>query len=354
MNFVFRVDSSYKIGSGHLMRCLVLANSLSKAGHQISFICRNHEGDISKSLIKSKFKLNLLDNNNLEPSYDNTNSWLGVSQEQDALQTINYLKDSVCDWLIVDHYCIDKLWQKRLRKYTNKILVIDDLANRAHDCDILVDSNYVKGYKTRYQDILNKSCLELLGPNYCFIAEEFKNHKLRSPKRTGEVKKVLIYFGGVDQFNLTRKCIEAFSTNKLENIKLEVVVGAMNKDYENLKSIASKKKSIILHRSLPTLSKLMSSVDLSIGAGGVTTWERLFLGLPSIIIAIADNQIAGAEELSKNKFVSYLGFHSELSAKNLRDSICKKIEKPNDLLNESHVGQILVDGNGISRILGNL
>lgn len=354
MNFVFRVDSSDKIGSGHLMRCLVLANALSEEGHSISFICRNHEGDISKSLIKSKFKLNLLDNKNLEPPYDKKNSWLGVSQEQDAIQTINHLKDSVCDWLIVDHYCIDKLWEKRLRKYTNKILVIDDLANRTHDCDILVDTNYVKGYKTRYQNILNKSCIELLGPDYCFISEEFKNHKLRSPKRTGKVKKVLIYFGGVDQFNLTRKCLEAFSTINLEKIKLEVVVGAMNKDYENLKSIASKKKLIILHRSLPTLSKLMSSVDLSIGAGGVTTWERMFLGLPSIIIAIADNQIAGAEELSKNKFVTYLGFHSELSSKNLRDSIYKKIEQHNNLLKESHAGQILVDGNGISRILQHL
>lgn len=354
MNFVFRVDSSDKMGSGHVMRCLMLANSLLDEGHYVKFLCREHNGNIYDILQNPLLNFTLLKNTNLNYSNKDDNSWLGVNQEEDAIQTIKSLDGEVYDWLIIDHYFLDFNWERKLKKYVKKILVIDDLANRTHECNILVDSNYVDNFHKRYQNKTNSTCLKLLGPDYCFISKEFHKFRNSPRKRSNIVDRVLIYFGGVDQYNLTEKCLKIFSGNNLKHIKLDIVVGGMNKNHKNIKIITSKRDSTYIHRSLPNLANLMNSADLSIGAGGVTTWERMFLGLPSIIITIAENQIAGAEELSKNNYITYLGHYNELSPDQLKNSIIKKIEDRDNLFLESHSAENLVDGNGLSRIMSHI
>lgn len=352
MNVVFRVDSSYKMGTGHVMRCLVLAKSLRAAGYNIKFVCRDIPGNLSNLLRESLFETVLLKSPELKPHVeDGYESWLGVSQEIDADQMIEFLGDSEVDWVIVDHYSLDEYWENRIKSQGCRILAIDDLANRRHQCDVLVDANFVRGYEQRYKQIIPKSCISLLGPEYCFIADEYNDPSLSLRQRTGIVDRVLIYFGGVDQFNLSSLCLDVFSIEELKHIHLDIVIGAMNKNYDSLSIAGKRRGKTTVHFSVPNLSNLIDSADLAIGAGGITTWERMCLGLPSMVIAIAENQILGAETLSENKLATYLGFHTQITQKSLENAITKKISNPDEILCESLAGKKLVDRKGISRII---
>ena len=137
----FRVDSSTQIASGHLMRCLTLAEKLN-CKEKIIFISRDLPGNISNLILKKGFKLTLLNNEDLDVSLKGYEKWLTVRQEQDAKETIEAIKNLNLELLIVDSYAIDVKWEKMLRPSVKKIMVIDDLANRKHDCDILLDQNF--------------------------------------------------------------------------------------------------------------------------------------------------------------------------------------------------------------------
>ena len=173
MNVVFRVDSSDKIGSGHVMRCLVFAKALRDAGDNIKFVCRDLQGNIIRNLEESLFETVILRANASEPLIDvGYGAWLGVSQDADANEVIECLGDSPIDWMVVDSYALDERWEKRITSLGCRILAIDDLANRKHQCDVVVDANYVEGFKRRYQRIIPSACTALLGPDYCLIAEK--------------------------------------------------------------------------------------------------------------------------------------------------------------------------------------
>jgi UDP-2,4-diacetamido-2,4,6-trideoxy-beta-L-altropyranose hydrolase len=352
MKVIFRVDSSYQIGSGHVMRCLVLAQSLRAAGCTVKFVCRDLSGNISSLLEDSLFETVILNSPISEPLIkDGYSSWLGVSQEIDANQMIEFLDDSIVDWVIVDHYSLDEYWERRIERHGCRILVIDDLANRRHQCDVLIDANFVKGYSQRYENLVKTSCAALLGPDYCLISHEYNNPNLSLRERSGLVGRVLLYFGGVDQFNLSGLCLDVFSIDELKHIDLDIVIGTMNQNYESLSIAGVKRGKTTLHSSIPHLAKLINSADLALGAGGVTTWERMCLGLPSMIISIAENQVLGAETLSENKFATYLGFHTEITKKSLANAITAKISNPSEILQESLAGKKLVDGKGVFRII---
>ena len=289
-----------------------------------------------------------------EVDFDNKlahSHWLGVTQQQDADDCINILKKEKIDWLIVDHYAIDEDWQCKLKPYYNKLMVIDDLANRRHQCDVLIDANFVKGYSQRYENLVKTSCAALLGPDYCLISHEYNNPDLLLRESSGLVGRVLLYFGGVDQFNLSGLCLDVFSIDELKHIDLDIVIGAMNQNHESLSIAGVKRGKTTLHSSIPHLAKLINSADLALGAGGVTTWERMYLGLPSMIISIAENQVLGAETLSENKFATYLGFHTEITKKSLANAITAKISNSSEILQESLAGKKLVDGKGVFRII---
>ena len=138
MFVVIRADASKHIGSGHIMRCLTLAKELRNLGAIVEFITRNHSENLNTQIIEQGFKLRLLPNHNKlveQRTLSEYEQWLGVSQSVDAEETIKALSGKQPDLLIVDHYALDYNWEKKLRKIIDKIMVIDDLANRRHDCD---------------------------------------------------------------------------------------------------------------------------------------------------------------------------------------------------------------------------
>lgn len=305
MNIVFRVDSYLSIGSGHLIRCLNLADELREFNN-IWFI--TIASDCSLELIKQRgYQALVID----RPSQ--TNEYKRLDYNQDALKTIQKIKERKknVDILIIDNYALDEKWEEQLRNLTKKIVVIDDLANRKHLCDLLIDQNLVNNMNERYKNLVQKNTELLLGPEYVILGKEYSLQRENASIRSNDIKRVLISFGGVDEFNFTGKLVDYFSGTKFRHIQFEV---AVTDSFVFLDSILerSNPKNIRIHKNIKSLVSLMEESEIAIGAGGTTTWERICMGLPSIVITIADNQTESAKLLNKMELIHWIGHHNSL------------------------------------------
>ena len=348
MNVVFRVDSSIQIGAGHVMRCLTLAEELKKIAN-VQFICRKRKGSLIK-IIKSKgFSVFELDGAVLNKNIDKLSivDWLGTTQEQDARDCTQILKKIKPDWLIVDHYGIDKYWQTNLKKYYKKLLVIDDLANREHDCDLLLDQNFYKDKDSRYEELVFRKCKMLLGPDYALLRKEFltKHTNLRD----NGLNKILVYFGGSDIKNNTIKVLQAIHSCKLAKVSVEVVIGPDSPFKQDILNFSSKMKNATCFGFVENIADMMSNADLYIGSAGTTTWERCCMGLPSIVIAIAENQVKPMEQMELAGMAFFLGNEKNVTVGDILRVLNNIIDSPSVLMQMSNRNLKLVDGYGAQR-----
>ena len=241
MKAVFRADSSNIIGSGHIIRCITLAKELRKKDVECIFVCRDHLNNISSKILESEFELVLLPNmqdkyisNNNEINFD---EWLGSSLVEDAQETNEILKTLMPEWLIVDHYSINKKWEDMTAKYTKFLMVIDDIADREHSCDILLDQNFYLDKENRYDGKVPKNCVKMLGPKYALLQEDFI--KIRDEIESNEItnktsiNNVFIFFGGSDNFNLTELSLLALDKCFDQNVSIDIVLSSKNNNYAN-------------------------------------------------------------------------------------------------------------------------
>lgn len=287
----FRVDASIAIGTGHFMRCLTLADELKKHGAHTRFISRHIPEHLRSLLTTNGHEFRSL-NSEQETKTDGDlghAEWLGTTQEADAHDSVGALSDQHWDWLIVDHYALDARWEAKLRHSAQKILVIDDIADRRHDCDVLLDQNLYEDMNARYAGKVPDECLLLLGPRYALLREEFRNLHGQVDPRRGSVKRILIFFGGVDACNYTGHAIQSLVETGATDIQVDVVIGAQHPCRESIEA-ACRLHHFACHVQTGRMAQLMAAADLSIGAGGSATWERCCLGLPALVISTADNQ----------------------------------------------------------------
>lgn len=316
---VFRVDSSAQIGSGHLMRCLTLAGQLKKEKQtEIFFISRDLEGNLNHLIENQGYHLLVLPRVLLNEELEGYDKWLTVTQAFDASQTEQLLQGLSVDYLILDSYAFDETWENILRPCVKKIMVIDDLANRKHNCDILLDQNYYCDMTSRYTGLVPKHCQMLLGPQHALLREEFYEARKKMRKRDGHIKNILVFFGSSDLTNETLKTLRALEALQRTDIQINVVVGASNNHKESIEVYCQNHDHIQYFCQVSHMAELMNEADLAIGAGGTTTWERCFLGLPAILIAIADNQVKICEDCSKRGIIRYAGRADRVDVESLR------------------------------------
>lgn len=324
MRAVFRVDASEKIGTGHLVRCLTLAATLRLRGCHVVFICRPASGHAEALVRRNGFQLHIL------PAAvkladaaapEDYKSWLGATEEQDATDVILFLKESKPDWMVVDHYGISEAWHKRLRSHVRKLMVIDDLANRAFDCDLLLNQNLNNDLDQAYFGKTPSGCQLLLGTSFALLQPEYARLRAVVGPRPGPVRRILVYFGGTDPHNLTCMAVRAFLALGRTDIILDVVLPGINPQLEEVHMMAGAFRNIRLHSGLPTLASLMALADLSIGAAGATSWERCCMGLPSVVVLLAQNQIEVARGLQKAGAAMWIGNVTEINSMQFQRAI---------------------------------
>ncbi len=362
MKIAFRVDASLNIGTGHVMRCLTLAEVLKSKGGHILFVCREHSGSLCDFIVSKGFEvlslrrvrsISVESALKTESIFDETSlahaSWLEVEQEIDADQTLAALQvDAPWDWLIVDHYALDYRWESAMRKVADKIMVIDDLADRKHDCDLFLDQNYFQDPDSRYKDLLPENCEILLSPKYALLRPEFRIARKFCRMRGNGLARILIYFGGNDSDNLTGMTLDALNCPELRHLMADVVSGFNNPHHKELKALVKQRCNTRLHIQPEGFIELMVRADLFIGAGGTTTWERLCLGLNSIVITVAKNQDAFTHELDRSKYIKWLGRKEHVKAEDIINSIINFNNEESCIFND------IVDGKGVGRVTNRL
>ena len=347
------MDASSEMGAGHVMRCLSLATALQRGGAHCRFICRDHKGNLTMRIRREGFEVFVLPGNSFfRTSYQSDSSnpatHFGVDWGVDAQETIAALGPDRPDWLIVDHYALEARWHQKLRPYCRKIMVIDDLADRNHDCDLFLDQNLTAGMATRYDHLLPASCPRLLGPQFALLQAAYAKLHPLSPPRLGPVRRLLVSFGGRDPHGLTDSALLAILDLGRADLLVDLVADEESTRWPLLVEKVRGNPHIQLHPSMDSLARLMLRADLALGAGGVTSWERCCLGLPALVVTTAENQIAIAKELHLRKMVRYLGHHSQLPFRCLQSAL-------RDVLDENLEDWSLrclatVDGLGAERV----
>lgn len=332
------------------MRCLALADALHGQGCNCIFVCRELTESLAALVESRGHVVRMLGRAKGNNTGNLTHSsWLGATQEVDAVQTREALQDELVNWLIVDHYAIDWHWQRAMRDLAGHILVIDDLADRTHDCDVLLDQNFHPDEPARYRQEVPDHCHVLLGPRYALLREEFRHVRAGVGPRNGDVQRLLVFLGGADADDLTTAALQALTLLARSDLHVDVVIGAAQPNREVIANLC-KERGYALHVQTSRMAQLMGQADLAVGAGGSATWERCSVGLPSLTIAVAQNQLA----LVRNAALHGLIYAPTLEscepvalARHLRGLL----ENPNLLAAMSRNGWRLVDGLGVQRVL---
>ena len=355
MKIAFRCDASVEIGSGHVVRCLVLAEALRSQGAEVCFICRDHPGNLV-ALIQGKGidVLVLPRGRPVNGSHATTPRsryarWLGASQHEDAEFAIDFLTGWKPDWIVVDHYGLDRIWEGLLRSTAARMLVLDDLADRPHDCDILVDAGRMQNARATYAQYLPEHAVLLTGLNYCLLHPRYAKHRMALQRNFESVRRVLLYFGASDPTEQTGRWLGAIRTIPHRQWDLDLVIGRSDPRSNEHRETARTMERVTIHENLPDLAALICDADLGVGAAGGTSFERCCLGLPSISVITADNQRPAANFLAGRRAHFLLG--GEQLAPEAISRVLQTLPTRRGLLcRMSRRAASLVDGGGVSRI----
>ncbi len=359
MKITIRTDASLQIGTGHIMRCLTLAEALRHRGAAIRFVCRENPGNWIDLLKKRRFLVHSLP---FDPDWKHTThytahaKWLGADWMQDAQQTQTCIGEAVADWLIVDHYALDARWERMLATHCEKMMVIDDLADRQHACDLLLDQTFGRD-PTDYLPFVPADCRLLCGSQYALLRPEFAALRSYSIKRRAQpvMRELLITMGGVDNDNVTGRVLQALRMCDLPaDCRITVVMGAtapwLNEVRVQALDMQCPTRVLV---AVSDMAQLMADSDLAIGAAGATSWERCCMGLPTIMLVLAENQHMVARGLVQ----AGAAIHYSSSPSNefkLCALLARLVSSPKELHAMSKSAAGIVDGAGLESVLEHL
>jgi UDP-2,4-diacetamido-2,4,6-trideoxy-beta-L-altropyranose hydrolase len=348
MKAVFRVDASVQIGGGHFMRCLTLAEAMRERGVDTSFVCRERAGNLVAQLVQRNMPVALLPATEMKDASDGENhaARLNMIEAKDAAQTIEAFDGSRPDWLIVDHYRLNMDWEMRMRPHVEKLMVIDDFAQRPHDCDVLLDQNYSAEGERRYAGLVIPTCKVLLGPRYALIRKEFKVMRELLRPRAHELKKIMVFFTAGDDQGETLKAMQGIELfGKAECV--DVVVGRGNPGNVEIGK-RCRELRWGYHCQVDYMPRLIAQADLVIGAGGSSNWERCALGVPALVAVLAENQAPIAQALGRAGVTYDLGWCRDLQPSNYANALSAMNRERLAAMTEKSLA--LVDARGAERM----
>ncbi len=341
------------------MRCLTLADTLTALGAECHFICREHSGSLIEYIRGKGYCVYALEYvppqasiavPSVEPQLVHS-AWLGSTQAQDAIECAGVLSELQPDWLIVDHYALDVQWETALQPYYRKLMVIDDLADRVHVCHLLLDQNL--GRKEQdYAGLVPDYCQIFVTPQFALLRPEFAELREYSLNRRAnpQLKHLLITMGGVDQPNATCQVLEAMRGCPLPaDCRITVVMGAAAPWLAQVQAQAALMPwptEVLVN--IDDMAQRMADSDLAIGAAGSTSWERCCLGLPSIVLVLADNQRFISFQLDRAGAASAL--HLSVDWLGTLHQLIGQYFKPENLAQMSAAAAKVCDGLGAQRI----
>lgn len=352
----FRTDASLEIGTGHVMRCLTLADELAAYGADCSFICADCAGHLADVIRARGHGVHLLPSPSRASSSTEVGSahagWLATSWEEDADQVRQVLACRPPSWLVLDHYAIDGRWEQALRHHYGKLLVIDDLADRPHDCDLLLDQNAGRR-PADYDELTGSQCRRLIGPQYALLRPEFAAHRDESLRRRHDEKpsRLLVTMGGVDAPNATGTVLDVLKN--LPQLPINRIDVVMNAQAPWLTAVCDHAATMPcqteVHVSPTSMARLMAVSDLAIGAAGTTALERCCLGLPTLQVVLARNQEQGAAALSEMGSALSIGTPQDIAE--TLPGLLTWILEPRRLAAMSLSASTVTDGQGATRVL---
>jgi len=331
---VFRADASVQIGGGHVMRCLTLADHMASQGWTISFCTQPESLQIIPKLASSPYTIHELKN------------------PLDA-QALKALHPDGCDLCVIDSYDIDEEYEKQLRNWARKIIIIDDLANRKHDCDLLLDQTLGRR-PNEYIQLVPNNCQLLLGPEYALLRPQFakaRKDALRRRQRPHTIETILISFGATDPNKLAKRALKGINATGFTG-HVDVVMGTDSTDINEIQTLSkSMGFSITPHVAVNDMAALLSRADLAIGAGGTSSWERCCLSVPSLIVIVANNQRMIAEELEKTGATIVLGWHKDITVEIFSEFFSRINSSEHILAEMTNKAQHICDGQGTLRTI---
>ena len=348
----FRVDGGISTGAGHVVRCLALAERLRSLDWEVHFVCRAHEGHFGAQIAEGGFALHLLPATDASPEQHDRASelrWLGASWQHDAAQTAELLAVLRPAWLVVDHYGIDARWEEAQLAHAGQILAIDDLADRPHIANLLVDQN-LQPDAHRYRDRVPPACRKLLGPHYALLRSEFAAQAARARHRGGPVKRILACVGGADPKNVLPTVVAAWAALGPGRPHLDIAVGAQTPNLARLRELCRAHDDCSLHVEAENMAELVHEADLLFCAGGSINWERCCLGRPAVLTQIASNQADNLRLLTRARTGVSVGDAQQLDADSLTAVMRRVIARPSLLRRLGERSARLVDGRGAVRV----
>ncbi len=371
---VFRVDSAPAIGAGHVMRCLALASELDKRGAKLLFVCREFESSLCQLIRFRGYELICLPASK-QPSVRDLSTWLGESIARDAEQTQSAIShwlggnenhNAKADWLIVDHYVIGRDWHRIMQSVTKQLMVIDDLADRHYQCDLLLDQTFGR-QQSDYEPLVSSFSETdviptlLLGARYALLRTEFSEQRQASldwrDHRDHRLPfQILVNLGGADIDNTTMSVVLALAAlDNADELSVTVVVGGQYSHLNQLNDVVAESNlNCRVRQNVQNMAQILVSTDLVIGAAGSSTWERCTLGIPTILIINADNQTLIANNVAGAGAAFVLDARKGLDHQALRASTDALINTPATLQSMSQSARKICDGGGVERVCQHL
>jgi UDP-2,4-diacetamido-2,4,6-trideoxy-beta-L-altropyranose hydrolase len=337
MHLLIRADASAQIGTGHVMRCLALAQAWMQQGGQAIALMTETTSSLESRLTSESIQVLYLKS-------------VAGSQE-DARETVQTAQRVGATWVIVDGYQFSAEYQRILKENGLQLLVLDDYGHAEHYwADIVLNQNIsadISLYSNRepYTQLL-------LGPRFALLRQEFCDWQGWQRQIPEIARKILVTLGGADPDNVTLKVIQTLQQVQIDDLQVVAVVGATNPHLKVLQeAVNSSRHSMRLEHNVTNMPEFMAWADIAIAGGGSTCWELAFMGLPTLAIVLADNQLNTVKFLEEKNLIKNMGWHKKIRTNQLLERLFQLATSIHTRIHMSENGQKLIDGCGNNRVI---